>query len=127
MADLFYFFEPLESENLQYNDVKLYLYSFVIDPLPHLGLGQQEGYIQFEVSPCPLITDLNPPNLTLAHSVRGQLYGIKPNPNPSRARSGNIPDPKPCTFSSKPALWKHPLTPATFSLREPSFCFIFLQ
>jgi hypothetical protein len=37
------------SEGLQYNDVKLYLNSFVIDPLPHLGLGQQEGYIQFEV------------------------------------------------------------------------------
>merc|ERR1719309_361344 len=37
------------NENLQYSPVKLYLYSFVIDPLPALGLGQQEGYIQFEV------------------------------------------------------------------------------
>ena len=37
------------NENLQYSPVKLYLYSFVVDPLPTLGLGQQEGYIQFEV------------------------------------------------------------------------------
>lgn len=43
------YYAALVSENLQYNDVKLYLYSFVIDPLPHLGLGQQEGYIQFEI------------------------------------------------------------------------------
>ena len=27
----------------------MYLTSIVIDPLPHLGLAQQEGYIQFEV------------------------------------------------------------------------------
>lgn len=43
------YYSALVTENLQYNDVKLYLYSFVIDPLPHLGLGQQEGYIQFEI------------------------------------------------------------------------------
>merc|ERR1719290_571718 len=37
-------------EKLQYNPVKMYLTSIVIDPLPQLAsLGQLEGYIQFEV------------------------------------------------------------------------------
>jgi len=43
------YYAAMVSEKLLYNPVKLYLYSFVIDPLPALGLGQQEGYIQFEV------------------------------------------------------------------------------
>ena len=34
------------SESLQYNPVKMYLTSIVIDPLPQLQLGQAEGYIQ---------------------------------------------------------------------------------
>lgn len=36
-------------ESLQYNPVKMYLTSIVIDPLPQMGRGQQEGFIQFEV------------------------------------------------------------------------------
>ena len=44
-----YIFIIQVNQKLPYNPVKLYLYSFVIDPLPALGLGQQEGYIQFEV------------------------------------------------------------------------------
>jgi len=43
------YYSALVKDNLQYSPVKLYLYSFVIDPLPSLGLGQQEGYIQFEI------------------------------------------------------------------------------
>ena len=34
------------SEGLLYTPVKMYLTSIVIDPLPALGLGQHEGYIQ---------------------------------------------------------------------------------
>ena len=34
--------------------VKMYLTSIVIDPFPHLGLAQQEGYIQFEVCRSPV-------------------------------------------------------------------------
>ena len=33
-------------ESLQYNPVKMYLTSIVIDPLPQMGRGQQEGFIQ---------------------------------------------------------------------------------
>ncbi|XP_023331913.1 cyclin-G-associated kinase [Eurytemora carolleeae] len=44
------YYAAMINENLQYSPVKLYLYSFVIDPLPALSLGlQQDGYIQFEV------------------------------------------------------------------------------
>jgi len=43
------YYASMISENLQYNPVKMYLTSIVIDPLPQLQLGQTEGYIQFEV------------------------------------------------------------------------------
>jgi len=43
------YYAALVSEGLQYIPVKMYLTSIVIDPLPQLGLAQQEGYIQFEV------------------------------------------------------------------------------
>ena len=44
-TDVFYFSVQI-SESLQYNPVKMYLTSIVIDPLPQLQLGQAEGYIQ---------------------------------------------------------------------------------
>jgi phosphatidylinositol-3,4,5-trisphosphate 3-phosphatase/dual-specificity protein phosphatase PTEN len=44
------YYAAMVKDNLQYSPVKLYLYSFVIDPLPALALPlQQDGYIQFEV------------------------------------------------------------------------------
>jgi len=43
------YYANMISESLQYNPVKMYLTSIVIDPLPQLQLGQTEGYIQFEV------------------------------------------------------------------------------
>lgn len=43
------YYANMISESLQYNPVKMYLTSIVIDPLPQLQLGQAEGYIQFEV------------------------------------------------------------------------------
>jgi len=43
------YYASMMSESLQYNPVKMYLTSIVIDPLPQLQLGQAEGYIQFEV------------------------------------------------------------------------------
>jgi phosphatidylinositol-3,4,5-trisphosphate 3-phosphatase/dual-specificity protein phosphatase PTEN len=43
------YYAAMMSQGLQYNPVKMYLTSIVIDPLPQLGLGQHEGYIQFEV------------------------------------------------------------------------------
>jgi len=44
------YYAAMMHENLQYNPVKMYLTSIVIDPLPQLAsLGQLEGYIQFEV------------------------------------------------------------------------------
>ena len=36
-------------DRLQYSPVKLYLHSFVIDPVPNLGLNQADSFIQFEV------------------------------------------------------------------------------
>jgi len=55
------YYAAMISEGLQYNPVKMYLTSIVIDPLPHLGLGQHEGYIQFEVrqtSVRPFVSDV---------------------------------------------------------------------
>jgi len=55
------YFAAVVSEGLQYNPVKMYLTSIVIDPLPQLGLGQHEGYIQFEVrqtSVRPFLSDV---------------------------------------------------------------------
>jgi len=44
------YYAAMMHEKLQYNPVKMYLTSIVIDPLPQLAsLGQLEGYIQFEV------------------------------------------------------------------------------
>jgi len=44
------YYAAMMYEKLQYNPVKMYLTSIVIDPLPQLAsLGQLEGYIQFEV------------------------------------------------------------------------------
>jgi len=43
------YYATLTRESLQYNPVKMYLTSIVIDPLPQMGRGQQEGFIQFEV------------------------------------------------------------------------------
>jgi len=44
------YYSAMISNSLQYNPVKMYLTSIVIDPLPSLSrTGQQEGYIQFEV------------------------------------------------------------------------------
>jgi len=44
------YYAAMVNENLQYNPVKMYLTSIVIDPLPQVAsLGQHEGYIQFEV------------------------------------------------------------------------------
>lgn len=44
------YYAAMMQESLQYNPVKMYLTSIVIDPLPQLAsLGQLEGYIQFEV------------------------------------------------------------------------------
>ena len=40
------YYAALMSEGLLYTPVKMYLTSIVIDPLPALGLGQHEGYIQ---------------------------------------------------------------------------------
>ena len=40
------YYSTLISNSLQYNPVKMYLTSIVIDPLPNLGQGRQEGYIQ---------------------------------------------------------------------------------
>lgn len=55
------YYAAMISEGLQYNPVKMYLTSIVIDPLPQLGLGQHEGYIQFEVrqtSVRPFVSDV---------------------------------------------------------------------
>lgn len=55
------YYAAMVSEGLQYNPVKMYLTSIVIDPLPQLGLGQHEGYIQFEVrqtSVRPFVSDV---------------------------------------------------------------------
>jgi len=55
------YYASMISEGLQYNPVKMYLTSIVIDPLPQLGLGQHEGYIQFEVrqtSVRPFVSDV---------------------------------------------------------------------
>jgi len=55
------YYSAMISEGLQYNPVKMYLTSIVIDPLPQLGLGQHEGYIQFEVrqtSVRPFVSDV---------------------------------------------------------------------
>merc|ERR1719420_975277 len=43
------YYATMINSSLQYNPVKMYLRSIVIDPLPQMGRGQQEGYIQFEV------------------------------------------------------------------------------
>lgn len=44
------YYAAMMSDNLQYNPVKMYLTSIVIDPMPQVAsLGQHEGYIQFEV------------------------------------------------------------------------------
>jgi len=44
------YYAAMTHEKLQYNPVKMYLTSIVIDPLPQLtSLGQLEGYIQFEL------------------------------------------------------------------------------
>lgn len=44
------YYATMMHENLQYNPVKMYLTSIVIDPLPQLAaFSQLEGYIQFEV------------------------------------------------------------------------------
>jgi phosphatidylinositol-3,4,5-trisphosphate 3-phosphatase/dual-specificity protein phosphatase PTEN len=44
------YYSAMMNESLQYNPVKMYLTSIVIDPLPQVAtLGQHEGYIQFEV------------------------------------------------------------------------------
>ena len=40
------YYATLTRESLQYNPVKMYLTSIVIDPLPQMGRGQQEGFIQ---------------------------------------------------------------------------------
>ena len=40
------YYSTLITNSLQYNPVKMYLTSIVIDPLPNLGQGRQEGYIQ---------------------------------------------------------------------------------
>ena len=40
------YYATMISDTLQYNPVKMYLTSIVIDPLPQLGRGQQEGFIQ---------------------------------------------------------------------------------
>jgi len=55
------YYAALMSEGLLYTPVKMYLTSIVIDPLPALGLGQHEGYIQFEVrqtSVRPFLSDV---------------------------------------------------------------------
>jgi len=44
------YYAAMMRDNLQYNPVKMYLTSIVIDPMPQVAsLGQHEGYIQFEV------------------------------------------------------------------------------
>ena len=40
------YYATMINSSLQYNPVKMYLRSIVIDPLPQMGRGQQEGYIQ---------------------------------------------------------------------------------
>lgn len=55
------YYATMISDTLQYNPVKMYLTSIVIDPLPQLGRGQQEGFIQFEVrqtSVRPFVSDV---------------------------------------------------------------------
>jgi len=44
------YYATMVREGLQYSPVVMYLTSIVIDPLPNLGMGIHEGYIQFEVS-----------------------------------------------------------------------------
>lgn len=43
------YYSTMIRSSLQYSPVKMYLTSIVIDPLPQLSRGQQEGFIQFEV------------------------------------------------------------------------------
>ena len=50
------YYSTLITNSLQYNPVKMYLTSIVIDPLPNLGQGRQEGYIQVASKRYSLIT-----------------------------------------------------------------------
>jgi phosphatidylinositol-3,4,5-trisphosphate 3-phosphatase/dual-specificity protein phosphatase PTEN len=43
------YYAAMLQDRLQYSPVKLYLHSFVIDPVPNLGLNQADSFIQFEV------------------------------------------------------------------------------
>ena len=40
------YYSTMIRSSLQYSPVKMYLTSIVIDPLPQLSRGQQEGFIQ---------------------------------------------------------------------------------
>jgi len=43
------YYATLINDRLQYNPVKMYLTSIVIDALPQMGMGGHEGHIQFEI------------------------------------------------------------------------------
>jgi phosphatidylinositol-3,4,5-trisphosphate 3-phosphatase/dual-specificity protein phosphatase PTEN len=43
------YYAAMLEHRLQYSPVKLYLHSFVFDPVPNLGLNHPDSFIQFEV------------------------------------------------------------------------------